>query len=240
MAIAYDIETRWPSTATTDTTTGTRTFTHAGSANAKGAVVLVMCTGVSAVVTGVLYGGVAMTLVTSGWDTVEAGRIDVYALTSGVPGGSQTVTLQGATATAKWATCATVTAAANTAVGSFTESGDRTNLSGTTAFITLAGVASAMCVFAGIHHGNAAPSTTPATGAGFNPATLLHSMDYGQLSAQTLRSTNVLAAGTDPQIGVTITSDDWASAGLTLIEGAAVLPPRPTIITQAVQQSYMR
>jgi hypothetical protein len=117
VAIAHDANTRFPTTDGTvgvnsvDTTTGDRTFSHAGAATAKGAVVVVLCTGNTAVVSGVLYGGVAMALTQTAVDATEAGRVDIYVLDdqASFPTGTQTVTLQGCTATQKWATCSTVT-----------------------------------------------------------------------------------------------------------------------------------
>ncbi len=218
--LAYDAETRWPVTSTTDTTTGDRTFTHVGSTTAKGAVVFVQGTGTVAFVTGVLYGGVAMTLEQTATDTTEAGRVDLYVLASGVPTGSQTVTLQGATATAKWATCATVKAP--TAVKVNTSAAVNTTV-GTAAQVSLTTTATA-CSFAGVHHGAAAPSATPVAGN-----TLLFNMDYGTLSANSVRRTAVDAAGT-LALGVTIASDDFCAAGVAFSYASSsslVSPRRP-------------
>ena len=111
MAVAHDAQTRFPATDTTglDATAGTRTFSHPGSASATGAVVVICADATAAPVTGVLYGGVAMTLKQSVIDSTEAGCVYIYVLTSGVPTGTQTVTLQGCTTANKFATCSTVT-----------------------------------------------------------------------------------------------------------------------------------
>ena len=67
MAVAHDTQTRFPTTNGTtgvnsvDTTTGNRTFSHAGSASTKAAVVVLCSLTTTTTVTGVLYGGVAMT-----------------------------------------------------------------------------------------------------------------------------------------------------------------------------------
>lgn len=206
--LSYDVETRFPSGATTDTTTGNRTFSHAGSSSAKAAVVLVMCTGTTPVVSGVLYGDMAMTLVQSATDTTEAGRVEAYVLTGGVPTGTQTVTLQGCTATAKWVTCATVIAPGRVEVNA--SNAVNTTVS-TAAQVTLT-TSKPACSFAGIHHGAAAPSASPVA-----DNTLLHNMDYGALSANTVRRTAVDAAGS-LALGVTIASDDFCAAGVAVAE----------------------
>jgi len=195
VAIAHDTATRFPATDgpsgtnSVDTTTGDRTFSHAGAAGAKGAVVVLNCTGTTSTVTGVLYGGTAMSLDTSITDTSEAGRVEIWVLgdLTGL-GGTQTVTLQGCTATGKWATCSTVTAAT-----SLVKVHQRGSLGGatldTTRQLTLVTTVTTMS-YCGVHQGNAAPGTNVATGN-----TLQYQNDYGALSSMSARRTSADAAG---------------------------------------------
>jgi hypothetical protein len=220
VAVAHDANTRWPTTNgvsgtnSVDTTTGDRTFTHTPTGTPKGVVVCILSTGTTATFTGVLYGGVAMTAKTSATDTSEAGRVDIYTLTdsASIPTGAQTVTVQGCTATGKWATCSTVTAATN---------GTTVNQSGATNTTTAANptqsltTSAAAMGYAAMHSGAAAPATAMTTG------TLQHSNDYGALMANTGRSTSEVAAGT-LTITFTVASDDYCIAAVALAETTVV------------------
>ncbi len=225
MAIAHDTATRWPTTNGTsgtnsvDTTTGDRTFSHSGSASATAAVVMLLATGNSAVATGVLYGGVAMTLTTSATDTTEAGMVWIYTLVGDpIPQGTQTVTVQECTATGKWATCCTMTGT-YPYVATSNKTDTTTSANPTIALTTTA--ASSMG-YAAAHDGAAAPATAMTSG------TLLHQNDYGALCANTGRFTSAVGASTT-SITFTIGSDDWCCAGVAFSEGVAqpVFPPHP-------------
>lgn len=211
MTLAHDTATRFPVTNGTtginsvDTTTGNRTFSHSGSASAAGAVVVVCCTGTTAVVTGVLYGGVAMGLQSTAADTSEAGRIDIYVLAGETtPTGTQTVTLQGCTATAKWATCSTLTASAGTAVFHVANKVDTTTAANPSVALT---TTTTTLAYGACHTGTLAPPTVVTAGC-----TLQHQNDYGALAASTLRRTSPDAAGT-VTLGFTLASDDYCIAG---------------------------
>ena len=224
MAVARDTETRFPATDdTTSTATGDQTFSHAGSASAGGATVMVLCTGTTAVVTGVLYGGVAMTLTQSATDTSEAGRVELYTLTdSGFPTGTQTVTLQGCTATAKWATCATVTVAAGK-IATVNQSGKVDTTTSTNPTVTLVTTDTTM-LYGAFHSGLAAP---PAAGLNY---TGIHLRDYGQLSSITIRRNSPPAAGSIA-VDTSGASDDWCGAAVAFAEadppasGGTTFPP---------------
>jgi hypothetical protein len=214
VAIAYDATTRYPVTDGTTVATGNLTFSHAGAAGARGAVVVLLSATTSAVVTGVLYGGVAMTLTTTATDTSEAGRIDIYTLVVGAPTGTQTVTLQGCTSAAKWAQCTTV-AAASSAVTVNASNVVNTTTS-TNPQVGLVTTATTLAI-GGVHSGNASVLTVPLTGV-----TIQEDQDYGALVAMAVRRTAVDAAGTIP-LGFTFaTSDDWCAAGVAIAELAQV------------------
>jgi hypothetical protein len=227
VAVAHDTETRFPTTDGTttvnsvDTTTGDRSFTHSASVNAKGAVVAVFCTGTTAVVAGVTYGGVSMTLSADAQDTTEAGRVQVFTLTgSTFPPGPQSVVLQTATATQKWACCSTVTATGLTTVN------DTTVVNTTTAANPTATMATtnAAMAYAGVHAGNAAPATTGIAGS-----TVQKSNDYGALCANAARWTNVTNSGSTG-IGVTLASDDHCVAAVAISEVVGTLFPTTPIL----------
>lgn len=214
MAIAHDTATRFPATDgpsgtnSVDVTTGNRTFSHAGSASTKAAVVVLCCTGTTTTVTGVLYGGVAMTLRTSANDTSEAGRVEVWVLTDGVPTGTQTVTLQGCTATGKWATCSTVTATTAVYVDAFDAIPTTITTDPQVALSTFQETMS----YGGVHSGAAAPPIVP-----FSGFTVQFRNDYGALSASTLGATTPIAGGS-VTIGYTQASDDWCMAAVAFAE----------------------
>ena len=225
MTITHDANTRFPATNGTtgvnsvDTTTGDRTFSHAGSASAKGAVVALQCTGNTAVVSGVLYGGVAMVLEQTANDTSEPGRVDIYVLDdqASFPTGTQTVTLQGCTATGKWATCSTVTCSVGSRSRYHTGNAvNTTTAANPTVTLTTTGPT---ILYGGLHTGAAAPATAVQAGN-----TLQHSNDYGVLAANTLRYTSEVASGT-PSLQATIASDDYCIAGVALEEYSP--PPSP-------------
>jgi hypothetical protein len=200
-----------------DTTTGDRTFNHAASASATAAVVMLLTNTNNTPVSGVLYGGVAMTLTTSATDTSEAGNVWIYTLTGNpIPQGTQTVTLVGCTADSKWATCCTMTGTmpfvATSAATNTTTSANPT--------IALTTTAASSMGYAAAHDGQAAPATAMTSG------TLLHSNDYGTRVANTGRFTSAVGASTT-SITFTLGSEDWCCAGVAFSEGVAhpVFPP---------------
>jgi hypothetical protein len=227
VAVAHDTETRFPATDgpsgvnSVDTTTGDRTFTHSGAAGAKGACVMLFCTGTTTTVTGVLYGGVAMTLATAKVDTTEAGRVEAWTLTgASFPSGSQTVTLQGCTATAKWVCCSSVTADVGVIVedqqGKDTTTSANPQVTMATTRLTMA--------YAGIHSGTAAPATSAFTGVTYQKRN-----DYGALSANAVRRTSPTAAGSYT-IGCTLGSDDHCVCAVAFAESEfAAFPSTPIL-----------
>jgi hypothetical protein len=220
MAVAHDVNTRFPLTDISgfDTTTGDRTFSHAGSASAKAAVVSIFVTGTTAPVTGVLYGGVAMSLIETATDTVEPGRIDIYVLLS-PPTGTRTVTLQGCIAATKWVTCSTVTAA--TAAVAIAGNNHVNTTTSTNPTVTVTTDRESL-LYGGVHGGAAAP-TSYVSGTGY---TTQHSADYGALSARSQRRTSPVASGGVVYNFTFGTSDDWCIAAVALGE-VPDPPPQP-------------
>ena len=219
MTITHDTNTRFPATEggtgvnSSDTTTGDRTFSHAGSTSAKGAVVVLICTGNTTTVTGVLYGGYAMTLRQTANDATELGRVEVYTLTnmSMFPTGTQTVTLQGCTATAKWAACSTVTSTLPLSAVNASNFKDTTTAADPTITVT---TTAPTLTYAGLHGGAADPASYVVT-ANY---TSQHSNDWGALSARASRRTSEVAAGSIVHDFTFATSDDYCMAAVALSE----------------------
>jgi hypothetical protein len=227
VAVAHDASTRFPAGADTvvDTTTGDRTFTHTPVGTPKGIIVALMVGANVQGVTGVLYGGVSMTLTATAIDTDEAGRVTMWTLTDLiVPTGAQTVTLQGCTADSKVAGCSTVTAATT---------GTRVNTTGivntTTSSNPVATLTTTVetMMFGAVHGGAAAP-TSYAPPANF--ANLVNA-DFGAKSAAYQRRAAV-AAGS-PTFNYTFaTSDDWCMAVVAIQE--FTLRPQPIVMAPRV------
>ncbi len=183
---------------------------------------MVSATGNTAVVDGVLYGGVNMTLsVSNTGDTTEAGSVWIYTLDGNpIPQGSQTVTLVGCTATKKWATCCTMTGTmpfvANTQNSSSAAAANPS--------VGLVTTAASSMGYAIVHTGANAPATAMTAG------TLIHSQDYGTLGGNSGRLTSAVGAGTN-NVTFTIGSDDFGIAGVAFSEGAAPVfgPPGATV-----------
>jgi hypothetical protein len=221
MTITHDANTRFPATDGTtgvnssDTTTGDRTFSHSGSATAVGAVVVLICTGNTTTVSGVLYGGVAMTLTATANDTSEAGRVEVYTLTNQAvfPTGTQTVTLQGCTATAKFAACSTVTATRPRTVVNASNLKDTTTAANPT--LTVTTTASSL-LYGGLHGGAADPASYVPT-ANY---TGQYNNDWGALSARVQRLTTETAAAGVVYDFSFATSDDYCIAAVALAEAS--------------------
>lgn len=226
MAVSLDTTSRFPATAgATDVTAGTRTFSHAGSASAKGAIAVICVSAAADPITSIQYGdpgtsgrpSTTMPLIDFAVDATEIGRVYVYFLGDLITGlgGTQTVTLNGATTAPKFVSLFTVLSATSTvAVNAF---GAVDTTVGTAAQVTLTTTADSMS-FGGAHSGAAAPSATPVTGC-----TLVADADYGALSANTVRRTAVDTAGSIA-VGVTTASDDFCACAVAIAESTSSPP----------------
>ena len=214
MAVAFDAV-AIPSAALY---TATFSWTHTPVGTPKGVAVIIVQEKATDQVSGVTYGGVAMTRVRSDVRTVtEAGRVYIYFLGSSIPTGAQTVqvTLTGTEDTN--AVSLTVTATGDTAVD--TSAGADL---GVTADPSLSIVPTVQAeIFYGIFSGLAAPVTTVQTGS-----THVAGKDYGTDSAMWARKS--ASAGTT--IGYTAASDDVCHSALAIKEYAAPLVITPTPI----------
>lgn len=229
MAIAHDINTRFPITDTTglDTTTGDRTFTHTPTGTPKGAIVVLAVGANVDGVTGVLYGGIVMRKQVTALDTIETGRVTIWTLAGEtVPTGTQTVTLQGCTADNKWCTCSTVTATTDgTKVNAFNNTDTTTSTNPTVTVVT-----TAETLLYGAVAGGAAAPTSYVSGTGY---TTQHSADYGAKSARSQRRTSPVAAGSIVFNFTFGTSDDWCIGAVALEEFTL-----PTTISLVMAQRH--
>jgi hypothetical protein len=171
-----------------------------------------------------------MTLTQTNTDTSEAGRVDIYTLALGVPTGTQDVILQGCTATSKWVTCSTVTAA--TAATAIVGNNGVNTTTSTNPTVTVATTAESL-LYGGVHGGAAAP-TSYAVGSGY---TVQHNGDYGALSARSQRRTSPVAAGNVVYNFTFATSDDWCIAAVAIGEAS-----QPSIVAgqRIVRQAVKR
>jgi hypothetical protein len=230
MAVALDSTSRWPSAeGTSSTVTGSPTTVH-NCTGVPRAIIVTICTlGTTAPVASVNCGGTAFDLQASATDTTEAGRVDVYTATTAAQinttssGATLTISFNTAIASSKFATINVLTSGQS--VSPYTEldtSGVVNTTVGTAAQVSLVTTQDTFSC-GGVHHGAAAPSGTPVSGC-----TLQNNVDYGQLSANTVRRTSIDTAGTLP-VGVTIVSDDFCAAAVAIREAGgappATLPP---------------
>jgi hypothetical protein len=188
-------------------------FTHTPVGTPRGVLVLISNQTATStdVVVGVTYGGVAMTRIRSNVDTTtEPGRVYIYFLGSSIPTGAQTVSIDKTSAVVCWATCVTLTAAADTEV--IDHDGIDNNVADPQVTLQYGGrEALAVCVLM--------------SGTATNPVgTLLSGMsrvadgDAGAYVHTVDRQTT--AGTTDFTIGYTLTSDDVAFSAVAVAEVA--------------------
>lgn len=221
MAIAYD--------AATQSTpgTGNLSWTHTPVGTPRGVLVLVAQLG-SAVdrVSGVTYGGVAMTRVdTALLDSGEDVRAYAYFLGSSIPTGNQTVVVTVTDVGTKVATAITATAAADTEV-------EDTGIWQSTAgdpLITLVTGAGVECFVTGVLASGENSPLVISPGADY---TELFETDHGAFSSSFTRRTNNSTGGnvtvdwaTDPDEDVAI------GVAITEVAGGVTITPDATALT---------
>lgn len=227
--------TEFPAPPGTDTTAGDRTFTTTGSATYKAAAVVILCPATAAPVTGVLYGGVAMTLSAFAVDTSEAGNVSIYTLVGAGAGatGTVTVTLQGCTTQGKRAQVFNWEADA-----AALEVGDTTVLDtqgpNTTRAITVNPTAgqSAMAV-GGMHDGNTAPPIGNASYTTLAGTAERTSVDWGTRAAEVCSTFTADTSGTITFGWTTTVSEDWCFAAVAIQEAGAGAPAEIPPLTMA-------
>ena len=189
--------------------TATFSWTHTPVGTPRGAAVVVVQEGSTDQVSGVTYGGVAMTRVRSDVRTAtEDGRVYLYFLGAGVPTGAQTVTVTLTGAEDTNAVSFTVTSAAVDTVVDVSAGLDAGIIANPSLAISPTVAAE---IYYGIFSGLAAPVTTVETGS-----THVAGKDYGTDSAMWARKS--VAAGGATTIGYTAASDDVCHSALAIKE----------------------
>ena len=219
MALAFDAYTK-SAQFLEDLYPSPYTFTHTPVGTPRGVIVMVVCfptDGGVDLVSGVTYGGVAMTRIQAAWDTAtEEGCAYLYFLGSGIPTGAQTVAIQevdnGVVFPKKVAVAVTVTAATTTTVvaASAKVENDTANPSATLTANGASGMAFA-AMFSGL--GSAA---TAAAGC-----TMIDSHNYDSAGLRYADWVRVTSASTSNQtVGFTSASDDVGFVAALITEAA--------------------
>jgi hypothetical protein len=225
VAVAHDAV----SQSSTTFTATSPSWTHTPTGTPRGVCVMVVQnqdTGADNV-TGVTYGGVAMTRVRMATGTTgESSRIYVYFLGSGIPTGAQTVTATMNDANNKVAYCATVTAAANTQVDTSNDDAPGTANANPSLTLTFSGTLATWAAYEAVFTGLAAPVTTVQAGS-----THAFGNDFGNASAMFARKAGT--GGTSTTMGYTAAADDELQAGLVITEvaGGTSATATPTVVT---------
>lgn len=206
MTVAFD--------AATDlgtATTGALSGTHTPSGTPRAAVVKI-AHGVATtdLITGVTYGGVAMTRVGDAIDdTTEPGKCYLYFLGSSVPTGAQTVTVSHTgTATTKWANVETYTASGDVTIAGmwnvYNNHDDASSIMWTEVSALRTGI---------IYNGQGATGDLTL----LSGMSAVHSVDFGNFVARADRETSATTGATT--FGwTTALADDWASVCISMIE----------------------
>ena len=206
MAVAYDAV----AIPAAELYEATFSWTHTPVGTPKGVAVIVVQENAPDQVSGVTYGGVAMTRVRADINaTAEIGRVYIYFLGSGIPAGAQTVTVTLTDVEDCNAVSLTVTAAADTAVDVH-EGGDPGVIADPS--LSISPTVDAV-IFYGFYSGLAAPVTTVQAGS-----THVAGKDLGQESAMWARKSVSAGATT---IGYTAAADDVCHSALAIKEAGA-------------------
>jgi hypothetical protein len=222
-AVANDVASESHTGTTGNSSAASFTWTHTPVGTPRGVLVFVYTISATQTVTGVTYGGVAMTPVSGGAAAdiaTEPGRVDVYFLGSSIPTGAKSVVVSRTNnSVVMYATAITQTAAGDTEVAGVSILQNDQALAQQSISDGSTGVNSVR--YAGAYSGLAAPPTVGAN------STLLQNIDLGNFGASTVRETT---AGQGARlVGFTAASDDVAAVHLAVRE----IPP-----TSLAQSSY--
>jgi hypothetical protein len=204
-AIAHDI-----TTAGADfTTTGTQTVSHAAAATARAACVLIDQNGtVTDEVSGVTYGGAAMTRLRSDTEATEAGRTYVYWLDN-IAAGTQNVAMTTTAATSKQMVVATMITGGRAVAVAGTGTGTNTLIANPSWTISGLAAGTLLEAYEVIHSGLTTMTATPAAGW-----TLISSTDLGAQGRGFARQ-EVGSSGTTLTSGWTAaTADDFVGSSV--------------------------
>lgn len=210
MAIAHDATGTFGATADT---VSPMEWTHTPVGTPRGAIVLIAAGAGTDTITGVTYGGVAMTrAVAVNHGTGELGSAYIYHLGASVPTGAQTVSVTFTGGTPHSGCSVTVTADQDTSVDAFdslsSDSAANPSITLTTSVDTI--------TYGSITSGVNAP-TAIAPDANH---TDIQEVDLGATSTSMIRRSAVVASGS-PTVGWTIAADDVAAVAAAIRENAA-------------------
>lgn len=213
MAIAHDTTT----TATAYTSTGTQTTSHAAGASARAAVVLIAQNASTAdQVSGVTYGGLAMTRLRFDTEATEAGGVYIYWL-DGITGGTQNVAMTTTGTANKQLSVSTMTVTSGARVGVVGTGNTATSAAATNPALTLSGLTAStpyQC-YEVIHSGLQTMTNTPQT----SPAwTLISSTDLGSQGRGFARIANTPGGTTITAGWIAATSEDYVISAVAFYE----------------------
>ncbi|MDP1614093.1 MAG: LamG domain-containing protein [Sulfuritalea sp.] len=230
-AVAHDAASESHAGTTGSTNQASFSWTHTVAGTPRGVLVYILTRSATKTVTGVTYGGVAMTEIAGGAavDTAgEAARVETFFLGASIPTGAQTITVsRTSNATIMYASAATQTAAGNTEVTGIvlvTQNGTYVQQSVNDGSLG----SNSLRYAAGYSGGN----NVLAAGA---QSTALNSIDFGSYTMTLVRETT--AGQGARNVGFTYgTSDDRAAVHLAVREtrttlatgtdpAAATIPP---------------
>lgn len=211
MAISHDAVT----TATAYTTTGTQTTSHVANASAYAALVLIVQqSSVADQVSGVTYGGTAMTRLVFDTNGTESGAIYVYFLNA-VSGGTQNVAMTTTGTAEKQLVVATMTKTASPAsIAYVVGSGTSTSSADPSWSITGLNTALTYVAYEAIHSGLQTMTTTPHASW-----TLISSTDAGTQGRGFARLTSATSGVSSIASGwLSGTADDFIGVSVALYE----------------------
>lgn len=201
-------------------------FTHTPVGTPKGVVVFYHASGTGSTPSTCTYGSASMTLlITQQRVEGETGEVTAFFLGSGIPTGAQTVTLNNGSGAPDWATCMTVTAAANTELAGDGYGGTQ-GLASPPGSVTIANIAGASFGFGGLYHG--ADSTLATAGSGM---TVQASEDIGSKTCVDECSTTEQASGDMVVSFAHGSTDDYIVVGVAIQEVAAAAAFTPIVMT---------
>lgn len=210
MAIAHDVATV---SAADYTATGSQTTSHAGSASARAAVVIITMVGSADQVSGVTYGGAAMTRLRFDTETTEAGGVYIYWL-DGIATGTQNVVMTTTGTAAKRLSVSTMTVASGLSVVVASHN-TATSTSAANPSVTLTGLTSGstLSAYLGVHSGLQTMTTTP--GASWTNIVNADrgNTGYGQARQQVASSGTTLVCN-----WTAATADDYVISAVAFIE----------------------
>lgn len=241
MAVAHD------ATSVAVRGTGNLSWTHTPVGTPRGVCVLIVqdgpVTGGAATdeVSGVTYGGVAMTRQKMQQITANAtnisGTVYIYSLHTSIPTGAQTVAVTVTGAQSKIAVAATQTASADTAADT-SVSGNNGAATVTNPTLTLATTASTTTVCYAACHASIAAASITENSSTLGATLISETAGTGANDTANIFRGTSLGAGGNVLMGWTFNNDWWAGAAIAIKEASASFIPRSNVaVIQAIKRA---